>query len=179
MELQTVKRYTLAQINGLEQAAFTGALGRVFEHSPWVAGLTWAKRPFADLGTLHAALCKAVSDSEQWRQLELIRAHPDLVGRAAQSGTLTPESAKEQARAGLGQLSQPEIELFQRFNRSYHKRFGFPFVICARLNKKAAILAGFADRLKNTREQEIATALGEIFKIARLRLEDLVRPGHD
>ena len=111
------------------------------------------------------------------QQLALIRAHPDLVGRAALAGTLTRESTDEQARAGLGQLSSQEILLFQENNAAYREKFGFPFVICARLNKKEAILAGFELRLKNSQTQEVRDALEEIFKIADLRLRDLFSPG--
>jgi len=107
------------------------------------------------------------------KQLALIRAHPDLVGRATLAGTLTRESTGEQASAGLNALSPAEIALFQKQNAAYREKFGFPFVICARLNKKEAILAGFEHRLKNSPEQEIPAALGEIFKIAELRLRDL------
>jgi OHCU decarboxylase len=105
-------------------------------------------------------------------QLALIREHPDLVGRAV----LTTESKGEQAAAGLMNLTPPEASLFDRYNREYRARFGFPFVICARLNKKDAILAAFPTRLQNSPEDERATALGEIFKIARLRLADLIHP---
>jgi 2-oxo-4-hydroxy-4-carboxy-5-ureidoimidazoline decarboxylase len=89
-------------------------------------------------------------------------------------GELTKESTNEQANAGLNKLSQKEIELFQKNNAAYKEKFGFPFVICARLNKKEAILNGFKVRLQNSREQEIKTALEEIGKIARLRLEDIL-----
>jgi 2-oxo-4-hydroxy-4-carboxy-5-ureidoimidazoline decarboxylase len=87
---------------------------------------------------------------------------------------LTAESAREQASAGLNQLSPEEIALFQRHNAAYREKFGFPFVICARLNKKDAILEGFERRLPHSRGEEIQTALEEIFKIAALRLRDLV-----
>ncbi len=108
------------------------------------------------------------------RQIALIRDHPDLVGRAALAGTLTPESSSEQASAGLDRLSPEEIATFTRLNQEYHERFGFPFVICVRENKKEGILTGFTARLNNTREQEIRTALDEIAKICSLRLRDLV-----
>jgi 2-oxo-4-hydroxy-4-carboxy-5-ureidoimidazoline decarboxylase len=89
---------------------------------------------------------------------------------------LTNESTKEQASAGLDRLAAEEVALFQSNNAAYQKKFGFPFVICARLNKKEAILAGFHTRLGNSREQEIKTALEEIGKIAYLRLQDIIRP---
>ena len=148
-------------------------IGPVFEHSPWIAEATWHKRPFADLESLHGALCDTVRNTEEEKQLELIRAHPDLVGRAALAGTLTSASASEQSNAGLNKLSAQEIAMFQRHNQAYREKFGFPFVICARLNKKQAILDGFRARLEHSRQAEIKAALEEISKIAWLRLEDI------
>jgi OHCU decarboxylase len=101
----------------------------------------------------------------------LIRAHPDLVGTAI----LTDESQREQVTAGLGTLTPAEVRQFQEYNAAYKERFGFPFVICARLNKKEAILKAFPIRLRNSDEQETEIALAEIFKIADLRLQDLVQ----
>ena len=112
--------------------------------------------------------------SDESQKLALIRAHPDLAGRAARAGTLTPASIREQSSGGLNQLSAEEAALFDRYNREYRERFGFPFVICARQNKKEAMLAGFERRLKNSLKQEIGTALAEIFKIAELRLHDVI-----
>jgi len=166
---------TLAHLNSLSRDDFVGRVGPAFEHSPCVAEATWPKRPFASVAELHRALCQTVADAGEEKQLALIRAHPDLVGRATLAGTLTRESSNEQASAGLGNLTPEEIELFQQNNAAYQEKFGFPFVICARLNKKEAILGGFKVRLKNSREQEIKTALAEIFKIAELRLRDLTQ----
>jgi OHCU decarboxylase len=168
------KRYSLAGLNDLSREGFLQVIGPVFEHSPWIAELTWAKRPFESAGALHRALCETVLASDDPRKLALIRAHPDLAGRAARAGTLTPASAWEQAHGGLDQLSAEEAALFDQYNREYRKRFGFPFVVCARQNKKEAMLAGFERRLKNSRQQEIEAALAEIFKIAELRLHDLI-----
>jgi 2-oxo-4-hydroxy-4-carboxy-5-ureidoimidazoline decarboxylase len=165
---------TISEINLLSGEEFVRLIGPVFEHSPWIAQTTEAWRPFASLEQLHARLCETVRNAAEEKQLELIRAHPDLVGRAALAGTLTPASNAEQASAGLNRLTVEEIAAFQESNAAYRNKFGFPFVICARLNKKEAILAGFKIRLKNSREQEIQTALEEIFKIARLRLEDIL-----
>ena len=165
---------TLSRLNELNCAEFVAIVGPVFEHSPWIAELTWLKRPFANLEELHRVMCETVRGAGQEKQLALICAHPDLVGRAALAGTLTRESANEQAGAGLNRLSPGEIAIFQKHNNAYRDRFSFPFVICARLNKKEAILAGFEQRLQNTREQEIQIALEEIFKIAEFRLSDLI-----
>jgi OHCU decarboxylase len=123
---------------------------------------------------LHRALCETVLASDEAKKLALIRAHPDLAGRAARAGTLTAASTREQASGGLDQLSAGEAALFDKYNRAYRERFGFPFVICARQNKKEAMLAGFERRLKNSPPQEIEAALAEIFKIAELRLGDLI-----
>jgi OHCU decarboxylase len=165
---------TISQLNQFGQAEFVRVVGPVFEHSPWIAETTFAKKPFADLENLHRALCETVKNSGEEKQLALIRAHPDLVGKIALAGQLTKESTNEQASAGLNKLSPEEINLFQKQNAAYKNTFGFPFVICARLNKKEKIIAGFETRLKNSREQEIKTALEEIFKIAELRLRDLI-----
>ena len=168
------EKISLAALNTVSEDEFVKAVGPVFEHSPWIAERAWAKKPFASAENLHFQLCATVKDSGVAKQLALIRAHPDLVGRLALTGQLTKESTGEQANAGLDKLSPAEIILFQNHNAAYQEKFGFPFVICARLNKKSAILAGFERRLKNSREQEIQAALAEIFKIAELRLRDLI-----
>src|SRR5258708_26337511 len=139
-----------------------------------MAEAAWTRSPCANVGALHRALCGIVEAAGEGRQLALIRAHPDLVGRAALAGTLTPASTSEQASAGLNRLTADEIAAFQTLNQEYKERFGFPFVICARLNRKEAILKGFRERLNTSREEEIKTALEEVFKIARLRLQDIV-----
>jgi len=167
-------RLTLEAINGLSREEFVRVVGPVFERSPWIAEETWAKRPFGDLEVLHRALSETVAGTSEEKQVELIRAHPDLVGRAALAVTMTKESQGEQTAAGLNQLSVSEIRTFQENNETYRNKFGFPFVICARLNRKEAILEGFRTRLNHTRDQEIETAIEEIGKIAWLRLRDLV-----
>jgi 2-oxo-4-hydroxy-4-carboxy-5-ureidoimidazoline decarboxylase len=165
---------TINQINSQSKEDFVKTIGPVFEHSPWIAEAAWSKRPFASVEHLHEALCQTVSETNEEQQLALIRAHPDLVGKLALEGKLTVESTREQSNAGLDKLTREEIELFQRNNAAYKAKFGFPFVICARLNKKEAILNGFKIRLGNDREQEIRTAIKEIFQIAQLRLNDLI-----
>jgi 2-oxo-4-hydroxy-4-carboxy-5-ureidoimidazoline decarboxylase len=165
---------TLAQINSLSHEEFTRIVGPVFEHSPWIAEAAWGQKPFASVEQLHRALCETVQGADEEKQLALIRAHPDLVGKLALAGQLTKESTNEQASAGLSQLTPEEVKLFQTNNAAYKAKFNFPFIICARLNKKAAILNGFRVRLENSRGQEIKTALEEIFKIAELRLRDLI-----
>ncbi len=171
------QRISLQEVNSLSQEDFVAALGFLFERSPWIAREAWHGRPYRSLEELQAALCEVMYSADASRKLALIRAHPDLVGKAALSGTLSPESTGEQASAGLDRLSEEEIATFRRLNEAYREKFGFPFVICARENKKESILAGFETRLHNSREAEIEIALREIAKIAHLRLLDTVSPG--
>src|SRR5688572_6693783 len=165
---------TLAQLNHSDRDAFVRACGPLFERSPWIAERTFDRRPFGSVESLHEALCRTLRAATRDEQVKLIAAHPDLVGRLAREGRLTRESTAEQTAAELTRLTDDEVAAFERFNAEYRERFGFPFVICARENKKDAILAAFPARLRDTREREIETALGEIEKIARLRLLDAV-----
>jgi len=169
-----VRRPTLRRLNAMDRDAFLAVCGPLFEASPWIAERAWANRPFASTGDLHEKLTRIVATSGEEEQLSLIRAHPDLVGRLAREGRLTRESTAEQAAAGLDSLTDDEIKKFESYNAAYREKFGFPFVICARENRKEAILAAFPKRLANSREQEVATALAEVYKIARLRLADAV-----
>ena len=159
------------ELNALNREEFTRLIGPVFEHSPWIAEKTWSDQPFANRDNLHQVLCQTVIEGDDQSKLELIRAHPDLAGRVE----LTDASSREQASANLTQLSQEEMDSIQKYNRLYREKFGFPFVICARLNKKEAILAAFPVRLQNSPEQEKKTALDEIFKIADLRLREIIQ----
>ena len=165
---------SLPELNALSRDGFTRIIGPVFEHSPWIAEAACSKQPFSSLDELHDVLCGIVRASDEERQIALICAHPDLVGRAALAGTLTAPSKSEQAGAGLDRLTPGEIAEFQRFNRAYREKFGFPFVICARINKKEAILAAFPVRLTHDRQEEVNAALEEIYKIAYFRLQDIV-----
>ncbi|HEY1847718.1 MAG TPA: 2-oxo-4-hydroxy-4-carboxy-5-ureidoimidazoline decarboxylase [Opitutaceae bacterium] len=173
-----MQRFTLGDINADGEEAFVEALGHLFEHSPWVARKGYASRPFATLGALHEALCGAMRSATRDEQLALVRAHPDLAGRLALSGGLTASSAGEQASAGLDQLTPSEAAEIERLNSAYLGKFGFPFVICARLNDKSAILAAMRARALNSPDAELSTALGEIAKIAWLRLKDAVADTH-
>ena len=166
---------TLAEFNQLPREAFVARFGAVFEHSPWVAEAAWEHhRPFRDRAALHAAMCAAVQRATEDRQLALIRAHPDLVGRAAREGRLDAASTSEQAGAGLDQLTPEEVAWFEQHNAAYREKFGFPFIICVRANRRQAIIAGFETRLLHSLAEERAAALAEIEKIAAFRLTDLV-----
>ena len=165
---------TLDDLNAMDRERFVAALGGVFEHSPWVARGAWARRPFGSAEELRDALEAAMRAAPRPRQLDLIRAHPELAGREARAGELTAESAGEQARAGLDRLSADELRRLQTLNAAYRERFGFPLVVCVREHTKDSILACGRDRLGHGTDDEVAIALGEVAKIAGLRLRDLV-----
>jgi 2-oxo-4-hydroxy-4-carboxy-5-ureidoimidazoline decarboxylase len=145
-------------------------LSALFEHSPWVEDRADA-RPSS--GDRYADLIAVVKDASRDEQLALIRAHPELAGKAAIDRTLTDASAAEQASAGLDRLTPDEYARFHVLNAAYRERFDFPFIICVRLTDKAGILAAMESRLSNDRETEIATALEQIGEIVRLRLKDM------
>jgi OHCU decarboxylase len=175
----TARRWTIAEVNVWDRPAFVAHLGFLFEQTPSIVEAAWADRPFASRDDLHRALVSVLARLDEDHRVALIRAHPDLVGRAALAGTLTRASTGEQQAAGLdpGRLTPEEIARFADLNAVYRMRFGFPFVICARENTKDATLAGFAARLGNDRDGEIATALAEIAKICWYRLVDAVDEG--
>jgi allantoate deiminase len=167
-----VRRPTLELLNASDSHDAVKFIGGIYEHSPWIVERAWAKRPFRTFDALRAALRDVVEHATEDERMSLIRAHPDLVGRLARENRMTRESAHEQSAAGLTALSADEIEAFERYNAAYRERFGFPFIICARQNRKEAILAAFPERMKNTRDEETQRALVEIHKIAELRLRD-------
>lgn len=169
-------KWTIADINELSVDDAIAHFSHLYEHSPWVVERAWTHRPFLNVEELHAVLRDRVRTATRQDQSNLIRSHPDLVGQAALSGSLTPSSTAEQRAAGLsaGSLSDEEKSRFAQLNEAYTTKFGFPFVICARENRKQAILAGFLERLTNDMDTEIAIALQEIDRIAWYRLTDLV-----
>jgi 2-oxo-4-hydroxy-4-carboxy-5-ureidoimidazoline decarboxylase len=142
-------------------------MSALFEHSPWVEQRADA-RPSS--GDRHADLMAVVRNATPDEQLDLIRAHPELATKARVD--LTQASAAEQASAGLDRLTEAEFDRFHALNAAYSQKFDFPFIICVRLTDKAGILAAMESRLANDRDTEVATALDEIGKIVRLRLED-------
>lgn len=156
---------------------FVDRYGGIYEHSAWVAEAAWdsAGSP-ADTGSLAEKLARCVDDAPREARLELIRAHPDLAGKAAIAGELTNESTDEQAAAGITQCTPEEFEQFQSLNVAYKEKFGFPFVMAVRNSNRHDILAAFTARLQNDDATEFATAISEIHKIARLRLEAMDRP---
>lgn len=166
--------HTLHALNNASVADFVGALGDIYEHSPWIAEVAAAKRPFATLQTLHEAMMAAVSAAPKEKQLALVQAHPDLAGKAARAGTLTAASTNEQMSAGLDRLSEAEFARFHKLNDAYKAKFSFPFIVCVRRHSKNSILRSFEKRLTHSTDEELSTALAEIFRIAALRLDQKV-----
>lgn len=165
---------TLEEVNRCTPREFSAAFGGVVEHSPWIAERAFARAPFASPLDLQLALYGAVQAASEDEKLALIRAHPELAGKEAEAGALTVASTREQAAAGLGALLPEQKAELRDLNQRYRDAFGFPFVICARLNRRDAILGTLRARLANTREQEIANAIAQVGEIARLRVADLV-----
>jgi 2-oxo-4-hydroxy-4-carboxy-5-ureidoimidazoline decarboxylase len=164
------KQLRLEQLNEVAADEFVAALGGVFEHSPWVAETVCAARPFPDVDALHGAMVTAVRSAPRGVQIDLLRAHPELAGRQAREGQLTADSTSEQGGAGLGRLAEDEFRRFDELNRAYREMFGFPFIIAVKEHSKDSILASFETRLGNSMDVEIEYALGQVFRITRLRL---------
>lgn len=168
------KRISLSKLQRMNREAFVALFGGVFENSSWVAERAWREGLFESVEALHGAMVKAVQSAGRDRQLELLRSHPDLAGKAAVSGHLTDESTREQAGAGLDQLTLGEYREFQVLNETYKNKFGFPFIVAVKGLTKGEILGAFNERLNHSLESELNMCLSEVAKIARLRLADLI-----
>ncbi|PVM90554.1 2-oxo-4-hydroxy-4-carboxy-5-ureidoimidazoline decarboxylase [Caulobacter endophyticus] len=164
----------LDDLNQMDRPAFAATLHFAFELSPWVVERAWSARPFDSIEAMHGAMMQVLNAAPLGDKLALIRAHPELAGKAAIARTLTAESAAEQAGAGLDRLTPEEFARFHDLNAEYGKRFGFPFIICVRLNDKTSILRAMQARLSNDREAEIAEAITQIGLISKLRIQDAV-----
>ena len=162
---------TLAELNRLDRAQFVSALGGIYEHSPWIPGEAWPRKPFATIDELHAAMADVVAQAGPERQLTLIRAHPELAGKAMVRGGLTTDSATEQSGAGLAQCTPQEFARLQDLNARYNAKFGFPFILAVKGYDRAGVIAEFSRRIDNDLDAEFAECLRQIDKIARSRLE--------
>jgi 2-oxo-4-hydroxy-4-carboxy-5-ureidoimidazoline decarboxylase len=160
----------LSDLNRMTLPAFSGAVGETFELAPWVAEAAWAKRPFSSVTALHEAMMGAVRAAPRERQLEFLRGHPDLAGKAARAGVMTNESKSEQSSVGLDSLSESDFARFHRLNDAYRAKFGFPFIVCVRRHTRDSILMQFERRLLHDAATEFAAAVQEIFYITRLRI---------
>jgi len=156
----------------MSASTFVVKFAGIYEHSSWVAERAephLQQSPAVD--DIARVMADCVDNASTERQLELIRAHPDLAGKAQVSGELTAESTTEQASAGLDQCTQAEYEQLHSLNDRYKEKFGFPFVMAVRNSNRQQILQMFERRLQNEYDDEFEAALVEIHKIAGLRLE--------
>ncbi|MCX5493978.1 2-oxo-4-hydroxy-4-carboxy-5-ureidoimidazoline decarboxylase [Kaistia dalseonensis] len=165
---------TIDAVNRMDEVAFVASFGDIAEHSPWVARAAFAEAPFADHAALVAAFHHAIESAPHDAQLALLREHPDLAGKAAIAGTLAPESYNEQTGAGLDRMTAEEFALFTALNNRYRARHGIPFIRAVKGSTKAQIIAAFQERVENEPEVEFATALTQVGRIIRFRLEDRV-----
>jgi 2-oxo-4-hydroxy-4-carboxy-5-ureidoimidazoline decarboxylase len=172
--MTAMSKKTLSDLNACSSDEFVTALANIFEYSPWIAEQAAAARPFAGVTQLFATMKAAVDDAAPELRLALIKAHPDLANKTQRAAGLTAESNAEQNSVGLDRLSDAEYEAFERVNNAYHEKFGFPYIVCVRRHTKDSILRDFERRLPNDAAAEMRMSIGEICRIAALRVDHLV-----
>ncbi len=170
---------TLSDLNNCDAASFVATLRGIYEHSPWIPERIASARPFATPAALKLALQGAVMAATEDEQLGLIRAHPELAGKAALAGALTAESAHEQASSGLNQCSPEQYATLQKLNADYNAKFGFPFILAVKGPdgkglSRDAVIATFSRRLHSQRADEMAECLRQIHRIAEVRIKELL-----
>ena len=167
----------IAALQTLDHAGFLARLGGVVEHSPWVVERAWAQAPFASFDALYDALARCIHNAARSEQIALLRVHPELAGREAVAGTMTPDSSAEQARLGLMALSPQTLARLCALNRAYQTRFDFPFIVALRLHEALeSVLTAGEERLTHDMDTELPIALHQICEVMRGRL---ARAVHD
>ncbi len=164
----------LSDLNACSKHDFVAALGNVFEYAPWIVERAASARPFDGVQHLFNVMKTVVDQTAPEFRLALIRGHPDLANKAQRAAGLTAESNAEQSGAGLDRLSDTEFEAFERLNSAYRAKFGFPYIVCARRHSKDSILRDFEGRLPNNTATEVQNSINEIYRIAALRVAELV-----
>ncbi|MGH6820241.1 MAG: 2-oxo-4-hydroxy-4-carboxy-5-ureidoimidazoline decarboxylase [Methylocella sp.] len=162
----------LAEVNAMPGKVFVAAFGGVAEHSPWVARAAAKNRPLASVYDMAAAFTGAVGAASHRKQLELLRAHPDLAAKVR----LTEDSMREQSSAGLDSLTEEDLHRFTELNALYKSKFKFPFILAVKDATRQQILESFEERVNNPVEVEFATAVAQVNRILRFRIEDRVSP---
>jgi OHCU decarboxylase len=160
----------VSAVNQLNRPQFVKLFGGIFEHSPWVAEKAWERGPFADAAHLHAKMVQAMHAAPRAKKLALLRAHPELAGKAMVANVLTADSLNEQTRSGLTQCSAEEFAQLQQLNRDYNAKFGWPFILAVKQLDRATIIRTFAERINNNAEDEFAECLRNIGVITGFRL---------
>ncbi|NNG25313.1 allantoate amidohydrolase [Telluria aromaticivorans] len=174
---------TLQDLNSCDRAAFVATLRGIYEHSPWIAEGAAVLRPFDSPVALKQGLQAVVTLASKDQQLALLRAHPELAGKAAIAGELTAESTGEQAASGLNRCSAEEYATLHELNAAYKDKFGFPFILAVKGPlgaglTRSAIIETFARRLKNQPADELAECLRQVHRIAEIRLNELLKVQH-
>lgn len=165
----------MSSVNGMDQSRFVGVFGGVFEHAPWVAEAAWSRRPFDSVEDLHQAMMDVIRRCSLDTQVSFLRLHPELAGREAAEGQLTPDSEIEQASAGLNRLSGHEMRRIGELNRAYRDRHGFPFIVCVRHYTKQGVFAEFERRIARDTRLEKQEALSQVSFITKLRLRQAMQ----
>ena len=161
---------SIETVNDLPASEFISQFCDIAEHSKWVAEKAELARPYPDHARMVLAFQKAVLDADDYHQMQLILAHPDLAGRAELIGQMADESKREQKGAGLDTLNNEEFTQFHKLNDAYRSRFGFPFIFAVTGANKYQILESFSNRVDGTIEEERLMALVQILRIIRFRL---------
>ncbi len=165
----------LEMFNEAGQARFLELLGGVAENAPWVVSSAWCLRPFSSVDALHQALVSVIAQAPRAQQLALLNGHPELAGREAVQGVMTAESTNEQGRLGLLDMDVGRLAHLHRHNAAYRARFGFPFIVALRLHDSLeSVWADAQTRLKNTPDDELPVALGQVFEVMRGRLDQVL-----
>ncbi|XP_001175503.2 2-oxo-4-hydroxy-4-carboxy-5-ureidoimidazoline decarboxylase [Strongylocentrotus purpuratus] len=169
------EKFTIEAINQQEYEEFIENFENIAEHGILIAGAVWSHRPFQSFDHLHRCFCDFMDSLPESGKQSILRCHPNLAGKLARQGKLTSESEQEQASAGLSSLTDEQYNEIHKNNDIYRKKFSFPFVICARENKIAAILQGLQTRIQNARELELQKGIEEVKKISYYRLLDMIQ----
>lgn len=174
----TCTTLSLPFVSSMDQSTFIATFANIFEHSPWVAERAWFNRPFNTIDALHQSMVNVVTQASQVEKQALINAHPELGGKQAQTGTLTPASTQEQRGAGLDQWCPDELRRLRSLNAQYMEKFNFPFILAVKGRDRYQIMDAIQTRLTHSLPSEFQTCLDEIAQIARFRLNDLFVTDH-
>jgi 2-oxo-4-hydroxy-4-carboxy-5-ureidoimidazoline decarboxylase len=160
------------KIDRLSETEFTEVFGNIFENASWIAEKLYAQKPFVNFNDLSDKMIAVFEKANNEKKLKILNSHPDLANKA-KIGSLTPDSYKEQSKAGLDQCNEEEFNEFQNLNLKYKGKFGFPFIIAVKGRNRSDILANFKKRILSSKEIEFDEAVKQVKKIANLRLEEL------
>ena len=160
------------KIDKLTETEFTEVFGNIFEDASWIAVKLYKQKPFYDFNDLCKKMISIFQESDNQSKLKILNSHPDLANKA-KIGSLTPDSNKEQAGAGLDQCTEKEFEEFKNLNLIYKKTFGFPFIIAVKGKNKLEILDSFKKRVLSDKQIEFDEAIKQVKQIANLRLNEL------